>query len=137
MIQNTEDKIFEKIVEKGLVNSHVPMEYFAVVELTVVVSSGAENGDGGLLEIIVTSESNSADRTGRMTFSLSVESVMEVNLNMDGAIERDVTFGKIGNSPIFEIELFNSGNVESEIKVFHSGGMRGWNIILGLSLIHI
>ena len=63
MIQNTEDKIFEKIVEKGLVNSHVPMEYFAVVELTVVVSSGAENGDGGLLEIIVTSESNSADRT--------------------------------------------------------------------------
>ena len=131
MIQNTEDKIFEKIVEKGLVNSHVPMEYFAVVELTVVVSSGAENGDGGLLEIIVTSESNSADRTGRMTFSLSVESVMEVNLNMDGAIERDVTFGKIGNSPIFEIELFNSGNVESEIKVFHSGGMRGWNIILG------
>lgn len=131
MLEYNEDKIFEKIVEKGLVNSHVPMEYYAIVELVVNVNNGAENGDGGLLEVVVTSESNSADQTGRMTFSLSVESVMEIDLNLDGETDRDVVFGKIGNSPVYELELINSGNVESEVKVFHSGGKRGWNIILG------
>jgi hypothetical protein len=52
-------------------------------------------------------------------------------LLIEGGVEKDLTFGEIGNPTIFEIELFNSGNVESEIKVFTSGGVRGWNLILG------
>jgi hypothetical protein len=66
-----------------------------------------------------------------MTFSLSVESVMEIDLNLDGDVKRDLTFGKIGDSQVFEIELSNTGNVESEVRVFHSGGLRGWTVILG------
>ena len=131
-IASNEDKVFEDIIEpNGLVQSHYAREYYAVLELVVTVNSGSENGDGGLLEVIVTSESNSADRTGRMTFSLSVESVMEIDLNLDGDVKRDLTFGKIGDSQVFEIELSNTGNVESEVRVFHSGGLRGWTIILG------
>ena len=130
LIGSTEDKIFDKMVANGLVESHVTMQYYAVVMISIEVNSGAENGDGGLLEVVVTSVSNAANRSGKVTFSLSVETVQEIDLILDGDVEMDVTFGDLGNSPVFEIELFNSGNVESEIKVFSSGGVRGWNIIL-------
>ena len=130
MIGSSEDKIFEKIVENDLVDSHIPLVYYAIVQLKIEVNTGAENGDGGLLEMVATSVSNAANRSGKVTFSLSVETVLGAELMLDGDIERDITFGEIGNSPRFEIEVFNSGNVESEFKIFSSGGMRGWSVIL-------
>ena len=130
MIGSTEDKIFEKIVENDLVDSHIPLVYYAIVQLKIEVNTGAENGDGGLLEMVATSVSNAANRSGKVTFSLSVETVLGAELMLDGDVERDITFGEIGNSPRFEIEVFNSGNVESEFKIFSSGGMRGWSVIL-------
>ena len=72
-----------------------------------------------------------------MTFSLSVETVLGAELILDGDVERDITFGEIGNSPRFEIEVFNSGNVESEFKIFSSSGMRGWSVILSYDAILI
>ncbi|MBB69548.1 MAG: hypothetical protein CMB28_00365 [Euryarchaeota archaeon] len=130
LIGSTEDKIFEKIVDNNLVDSHVPMVYYAIVQLTIEVNTGAENGDGGVLEVVATSVSNAANRTGKVTFSLSVETVLGAEMVLDGDVERDITFGEIGNSPRFEVEVFNSGNVESEFKIFSSGGMRGWSVIL-------
>ena len=130
MIASTEDKIFDKIVDNDLVDSHDPMIYYAIVQLTIEVNTGAENGDGGLLEMVATSVSNAANRSGKVTFSLSVETVLGAELILDGDVERDITFGEIGNSPRFEIEVFNSGNVESEFKIFSSSGMRGWSVIL-------
>ena len=126
------DKAFEKIVDNGLVDTHYPMPFYAVVQLEIKVNSGAENGDGGMLEMVVTSVSNAANRSGKVTFSLSVETVLDVELliNQDD-IDVDVTFGEIGNSHSFEVEVFNVGNVESEFKIFTSGGVRGWNVILG------
>jgi len=130
MIGSSEDKIFDKIVENDLVDSHIPLVYYAIVQLKIEVNTGAENGDGGLLEMVATSVSNAANRSGKVTFSLSVETVLGAELMLDGDVERDITFGEIGNSPRFEIEVFNSGNVESEFKIFSSGGMRGWSVIL-------
>ncbi len=130
MIASTEDKIFDKIVDNDLVDSHDPMIYYAIVQLTIEVNTGAENGDGGLLEMVATSVSNAANRSGKVTFSLSVETVLGAELILDGDVERDITLGEIGNSPRFEVEVFNSGNVESEFKIFSSGGMRGWSVIL-------
>ena len=130
MIGSSEDKIFDKIVENDLVDSHIPLVYYAIVQLKIEVNTGAENGDGGLLEMVATSVSNAANRSGKVTFSLSVETVLGAELMLDGDIERDITFGEIGNSPRFEIEVFNSGNVESEFKIFSSGGLRGWSVIL-------
>ena len=131
MIGSSEDKIFEKIVENDLVDSHIPMVYYAIVQLTIEVNTGAENGDGGLLEMVATSVSNTANRSGKVTLSLSVETVLGAELILDGDVERDITLGEIGNSPRFEVEVFNSGNVESEFKIFSSGGMRGWSVVLG------
>jgi hypothetical protein len=131
LIGSTNDSSFEKIVANGLVDSHVSRPYYAIVLMEIEVSPGAENGAGGLLEVVVTSVSNAANRSGKITFSLSVETVQDIELLLDGDVEKDLTFGEIGNPTIFEIELFNSGNIESEIKVFTSGGVRGWNLILG------
>tara|TARA_B100000700_G_scaffold328715_1_gene447517 strand:- start:6088 stop:8982 length:2895 start_codon:yes stop_codon:yes gene_type:complete len=133
LIGSSEEKIFEKIVENELVESHTPLPYYAIVTLHIEVNSVAENGDGGLLEMVVTSVSNAANRSGKVTFSLSVETVLDVEMALDGEVERDITFGEIGNSPKFKVELINSGNVESEFKIFSSGGMRGWNVILGFN----
>ena len=130
LIGSNEDKIFEKIVANDLVDSHSPALYYAIILLEVGVNSGAENGDGGLLEVVVTSVSNAANRSGKVTISLSVETVLDVEMELMGGVERDIVFGEIGNSAKFEVLLSNSGNVESEFKVFSSGGLRGWNVIL-------
>ena len=131
MISSTEDKAFEKIVANDLVDSHIPMQYYAVIVLTIEVNSGAENGDGGLLEMVATSVSNAANRSGKITISLSVETVLDVEMSLQGDLERNITFGEIGNAPRFEVDLTNTGNVESEFKIFSSGGLRGWNVLLG------
>ena len=131
MISSTEDKAFEKIVANDLVDSHIPMQYYAVIVLTIEVNSGAENGDGGLLEMVATSVSNAANRSGKITISLSVETVLDVEMSLQGDIERNITFGEIGNAPRFEVDLTNTGNVKSEFKIFSSGGLRGWNVLLG------
>ena len=130
LLGSNEDKIFEKIVENGLVESHIPMPYYAIVTLEIGVNSGAENGDGGLLEVVVTSVSNAANRSGKVTFSLSVETVLDADMLVLGDDEKDVTFGQIGKSPRFEVDVLNAGNIESEFKIFSSGGVRGWNVIL-------
>ena len=130
LIGSSEDKIFEKIVANDLVDSHSPAPYYAIILMEVGVNSGAENGDGGLLEVVVTSVSNAANRSGKITISLSVETVLDVEMELMGGVEKDIIFGEIGNSARFEVLLSNSGNVESEFKVFSSGGLRGWSVIL-------
>ena len=131
LLGSTEDKIFEKIVDNGIVDSHVPMPFYAIVTLEIEVNNGAENGDGGLLELVVTSVSNAANRSGKVTFSLSVETVLDAELIILGDDEKDVTFGQIGKSPRFEVDVMNTGNIEAEFKIFSSVGVRGWNVILG------
>ena len=131
LLGSTEDKIFEKIVDNGIVDSHIPMPFYAIITLEIEVNNGAENGDGGLLELVVTSVSNAANRSGKVTFSLSVETVLDAELVVLGDDEKDVTFGQIGKSPRFEVDVMNTGNIESEFKIFSSVGVRGWNVILG------
>jgi len=132
LLGSNSDKAFEKIVEYGLVDTHTAVPYYAIVQLEIVVDTGAENGDGGMLEMVVTSVSNAANRSGKVTFSLLVETVLDVELLIDqDDIVADVTFGEIGNSHIFEVEIFNAGNVESEFRIFHEDGMRGWTVMMG------
>ena len=74
------------------------MPFYAVLTIQIDVSNGAENGDGGLLELVVTSVSNAANRSGKVTFSLSVETVLDAELIVQGDDEKDITFGQIGKS---------------------------------------
>ncbi len=130
LIGSTKNAAEEKIIANGLVESHHAKVYYAVITLQIEVSSGAENGDGGMLEMVVTSVSNAADRSGKISISLSVETVLDVEIDLIGDVEKDITFGEIGKTPKFEITLSNAGNVESEIRVFSSNGLRGWSVKL-------
>ena len=47
-----------------------------------------------------------------------------------GEIETNVTLGKADSYHTFNVMLSNSGNVESEFKVFSSPPLRGWSITL-------
>ena len=130
LIGSSEDNIFDKMVTNDLVDSHIPMLYYATVLLEIEVSSGAENGDGGLLEIVVTSVANAQNRSGKIAISLSVETVLDVEMKLIGGVEKDISLGVTAKSPKFEIIVSNAGNVESEFLIFSSGGLRGWNVIL-------
>jgi hypothetical protein len=130
LIGSTNDSTFDKIVANGLVDSHKSMPYYAIVTLEIVVSSGAVNGAGGLLEMVVTSVANAANRSGKIAISLSVETNHKVGIESPDGLETNITFGEIGKPPIFEITLSNIGNVESEFIIFSSPGVRGWTVQL-------
>ena len=130
MIGSTDDKIVEKMIAAGLMETHEAIEYYAVIELVITASSSSENGDGGLLEMVVTSVANAANRSGKITISLSVETVMSLEMELTGDAERDITFGDIESNSKFYINITNSGNVETEVKVFASEGLRGWSVTL-------
>ncbi len=130
-IESSFESMNETLIFAGEDGNYTIMRYFVLVVLEIEVNGGSENGDGGLLEMVVTSVSNAANRSGKVSFSLSVETVLDVDISLQGDYERDITFGEIGNSPKFEINLTNAGNIESEFKIFSSSGLRGWNVILG------
>ena len=118
------------MIANGLMESHDPVLYYSIVTLEIGVLAGAENGDSGILEMVVTSSSNAANRTGKISISLSVETLLKIEMELqDGEEdERDMIFGELGSSPKFKINLTNIGNVETEVRVFSSGNMRDWSV---------
>ena len=114
---------------RSLVDNHVVREFEIFVELTLSVNPGAETGQGGLLEILVTSESNAADRSGLVTISLEVSIVHELAFMEAGERqELDIVYGQPAVTQ--EISIVNTGNIRSEIRVFASENLRGWSVIL-------
>jgi uncharacterized membrane protein len=100
--------------------------------LTITVNPSAETGNGGVLEVVVMSESNSANRSGRVSIALDVQIIYEltfINQEIDEEIvvEYDVSFSE---KTQFEIELYNTGNIRSEFRVFTSENLRGWSVSL-------
>jgi len=135
LIGSTEEKIVEKMIANGLMETHDPVLYYSIVTLEINVLSSAENGDGGILEMVVTSASNAANRSGKISISLSVETVLKITMELqDGEeSEREMIFGELGASPKFKVNLTNTGNVETEVRVFSSGNMRDWTIQISSS----
>ena len=114
---------------RSLVDNHMVREFEVYVELTLSVNPGAETGQGGLLEILVTSESNAADRSGLVTISLEVSIVHELAFTEAGERqELDIVYGQPAVTQ--EISIVNTGNIRSEIRVFASENLRGWSVIL-------
>jgi len=104
-----------------------PYEVF--VELTLSVNPGAQTGQGGVLDVLVTSVSNSADRSGLVSVSLEVSIIHEIEFTEAGVRqELDVVYGQPAATQ--EISILNTGNVRTEIRVFASENLRGWSVIL-------
>lgn len=103
--------------------------YKIYFELTIRVSAGAETGQGGLLEVVVTSVSNAANRTGMVSIMLDVSVIQDLEFIEAGAQqELDLVYG--GEAIEHEISIVNTGNVRTEIRVFTSENLRGWSVVL-------
>jgi hypothetical protein len=108
---------------------HEAKIYHIYFELTIRVSPGAETGQGGLLEVVVTSVSNAANRTGLVSIMLDVSVIQDLEFIEAGARqELDLVYG--GEAIEHEISVVNTGNVRSEIRVFTSENLRGWSVVL-------
>ena len=104
-----------------------PYEVF--IELTLSVNPGAQTGQGGLLEVLVTSVSNAADRSGLVSVSLEVSIIHEIEFTEAGVRqELDVVYGQPATTQ--EISILNTGNIRTEIRVFTSENLRGWSVVL-------
>jgi uncharacterized membrane protein len=119
-----------KILELELSFEEYRAQPFEVyIELTLRVNPGAQTGQGGLLEILATSVSNAADRSGLVTVSLEVSIIHELAFEEAGARQEvDIVYGQ--KAAVKEISILNTGNVRTEIRVFTSENLRGWSVLL-------
>lgn len=119
-----------KMLELGLTfDDYRAQPYEIYVELTLRVNPGAQTGQGGLLEILVTSVSNAADRSGLVTVSLEVSIVHELAFVEAGERQEvDIIYGQKAAEK--QISIINTGNVRTEIRVFASENLRGWSVVL-------
>ena len=116
-------------VENGLIDGYQIRPFEVYVELTVRVNPGAETGQSGQLSIVVSSLSNAADTSGQVTMSLEVSIVQEIEFDaFDVRREVSMTFG--GAKLVEDVTLVNTGNVDTEIRIFTSENLRGWSVVL-------
>ena len=124
--QNAAENI---MIDKKLMDGHEARPFEVYIELTISVNPGAQTGQGGLLEILVTSVSNAADRSGLVTVSLEVSIIHEIEFMEAGERqELDVVYGQPAVTQ--EVSVVNTGNIRSEIRVFASENLRGWSVVL-------
>jgi uncharacterized membrane protein len=103
-----------------------PFELYFEIKLTV--NPSAETGDGGILELVVLSSKNAANRSGHFDISLDVQIIYEFKFDLgESNTEIDVTYPM---KETFVIFITNTGNVDSEVLVFSSESFRGWSVLL-------
>ena len=124
-----EEAAEQKRVNNGLIEGYQSKPYEIYIELTLSVNPGAQTGQGGLLEVLATSVSNAADRSGLVTISLEVSIIHEIEFAEAGERqELDVVYGQPAATQ--EISILNTGNIRTEIRVFTSENLRGWSVVL-------
>tara|TARA_B110000444_G_scaffold18720_1_gene15725 strand:- start:44105 stop:47032 length:2928 start_codon:yes stop_codon:yes gene_type:complete len=103
-----------------------PFELYFEIELTV--NPGASTGDGGILELVVLSTKNAANRSGHFDISLDVQIIYEFEFDL-GQLNTELNV-EYPNSQEFIIDLTNTGNVDADVLVFSSESFRGWIVDL-------
>ena len=121
--------IENKMVEIGKVEGYTAREYEVFVNLTIRVSSGAEKGEGGLLDLVVTSVSNAANRSGALSVALEVNIIHELSMDPTDfdPSKIDITYGERST---YDVMIRNTGNIRSEYRIFTSEDLRGWSVVL-------
>jgi uncharacterized membrane protein len=129
ILGDSKSNVGNQMLNRGLMIGHEAKVYEIYFELTIRVSPGAETGQGGLLEVVVTSVSNAANRTGMVSIMLDVSVIQDLEFIEAGARqELDLVYG--GKAIVHEISIVNTGNVPTEIRVFTSENLRGWSVVL-------
>ena len=108
----------------GLIELEV-RPYRQLFQIKIEVNPGAVTGDGGALEIVVTSESNSADRSGFTSVSLEVQTIYNIQFQSDVELHYTLEYP---DKKTINVDVINEGNIRTQFIVLNPEGLRGWTV---------
>ena len=98
------------------------------VTVIVEVNPTAQTGDAGILEIVVFSQNNAADRTsGRIILNLEVQTIYDIQFSADVELYHQLEYPDKATIPV---TIVNNGNTRTEFIIYTPEGFRGWSILL-------
>ena len=106
--------------------SHEARPFKLYMELTLTVNPSASTGQGGVLDLTVTSVSNAANRSGQISITLDVQIVYEIEFQTEG-LDTEMSL-EFPEKLEFTLNLTNTGNTRAEVLIFSSESFRGWNV---------
>ena len=106
--------------------SHEARPFKLYMELTLTVNPSASTGQGGVLDLTVTSVSNAANRSGQISITLDVQIVYELEFQTEG-LDTEMAL-EFPEKLEFTLNLTNTGNTRTEALIFSSESFRGWNV---------
>ena len=129
IIGSTKDAAETQMCELGLCGGGYDARPFEMYfEMKLTVNPGAETGDGGLLEVVVISTKNAANRSGYFDIVLDVQILYDFQFNLENTpTERDLIYP---DKEVILVNLTNTGNIRGEVLIFTSESFRGWSVDL-------
>lgn len=100
------------------------------VTISIAVFPTSENGDFGLLTVTARSVNNTADISGQLDVLVDVRTEREIVMEVVGSASGSVVFPA---RYTFEVNVTNLGNVEDEVRLFTSDGLRGWSATISVA----
>ena len=98
------------------------------VTVIVEVSPTAQTGDAGILEVVVFSQENAADRTsGRIILNLEVQTIYDIQFSEEVELYHELEYPDRKTIPV---TIVNDGNTRTEFIIYTPEGFRGWSILL-------
>ena len=98
------------------------------VTVIVEVSPTAQTGDAGVLEVVVFSQENAADRTsGRIILNLEVQTIYDIQFSSDVELYHQIEYP---NKQTIPVNIVNNGNTRTEFIIYTPESFRGWSVFL-------
>lgn len=127
-LENTANAALEEMLfTLNLSQGHNVRPYEVYLELKIDVNEATLTGEGGNLNIVVTSKSNAANRSGTATVSLSVKEIFNLQILQPELDSFEITYP---DRLEFDVQIRNDGNVRTKTEIFASDNLRGWIISL-------
>tara|TARA_Y100001978_G_C23703099_1_gene442640 strand:- start:4791 stop:7829 length:3039 start_codon:yes stop_codon:yes gene_type:complete len=114
--------------ENLTMDGHTIKKFRQKVQVIVEVNPTAQTGDAGILEIVVFSQNNVADRvTGRIILNLEVQTIHDIQFGDDVELYHDLEYP---DKQTITIPIVNQGNTRTEFIIYTPEGFRGWSVLL-------
>ncbi len=98
------------------------------VTIIVEVSPTAQTGDAGILELVVFSQENAADRTsGRLILNLEVQTIYDIQFSEEVELYHELEYP---DRQTISVTINNDGNTRTEFIIYTPEGFRGWSVLL-------
>ena len=98
--------------------------YYANLTLSVMGSDQSMNGEAGVVRVCVASMRNAAV-TSCVDIVVSIATVHDIDVMVEGGPMKNITHPDFSD---FLVTVTNSGNIEEQIEISSTEGLRGWTI---------